>query len=148
MQTGPQISVDMYREFLHPRYSVMWHRAKELADVRTMLHSCGGIYPLLPHLIEAGLDIIQPVQTTARGMEPTRLKQDFGQDICLWGGGCNTQEVLTWGTPEEVAQDVRRRVDVLAPGGGFIFQQIHNIMADVPPRNIVAMLDAVRARRP
>ncbi|MBN1642131.1 MAG: methyltransferase [Anaerolineae bacterium] len=148
MQTGPQISVRMYREFFHPRYSLMWHEAKKLADVKVMLHSCGGIYPLLPHLIEAGLDIIQPVQTTARDMEPARLKRTFGRDICLWGGGCNTQEVLTWGTPEEVAQDVRERVAVLAPGGGFVFQQIHNVMADVPPENIVAMLEAVRTYQP
>ena len=108
-----------------------------------MLHCCGGIYPLLPGLVEAGLDIIQPVQTNARDMEPERLKREFGKDICLWGGGCDTQGVLPRGTPEKVAEDVRRNVSILAPGGGFVFQQIHNIMADVPPENIVAMLDAV-----
>jgi len=145
MQTGPQISPRMYREFFHPRYELMWNRAKELADVKVMLHSCGSLYPLLPGLIEAGLDIIQPVQTTARDMEGERLKREFGKDICLWGGGCNTQGVLASGTPEEVAEDVRRRVGTLAPGGGFVFQQIHNIMADVPPQNIAAMLEAVRS---
>jgi len=125
MQTGPQISPRMYLEYLHPRYKTMWTRAKELADVKVMLHSCGGLYPLLGYLIEAGLDIIQPVQTTARGMDIQRLKREFGSD--LW-----------------VARDVRRRVEILSPGGGFVFQQIHNVMADVPPENIVAMLDAVR----
>ncbi len=145
MQTGPQISPRMYREFLYPRYKLMWGTAKKLADVKVMLHCCGGIYPLLPDLIEAGLDIIQPVQTSARDMEPERLKREFGKDICLWGGGCDTQSVLPRGTPEEVREDVRRRVRIFAPGGGFVFQQIHNVMADVPPENIVAMLDAVNS---
>jgi uroporphyrinogen decarboxylase len=145
MQTGPQISPHMYREFLHPRYELMWETAKKLADVKVMLHCCGGIYPLLPGLIEAGLDIIQPIQTSAKDMEPERLKREFGMDICLWGGGCDTQGVLPRGTSKEVAEDVRGRVSVLGPSGGFVFQQIHNIMADVPPENIVAMLDAVNS---
>jgi uroporphyrinogen decarboxylase len=145
MQTGPQISPRMYREFLHPRYELMWETAKKLADVKVMLHCCGGIYPLLPGLIEAGLDIIQPIQTSAKDMEPERLKREFGMDICLWGGGCDTQGVLPRGTSKEVAEDVRGRVSVLGPSGGFVFQQIHNIMADVPPENIVAMLDAVNS---
>jgi len=143
MQTGPQISPRMYAEFFQPRQRIMWTRAKELADVKVMLHSCGGLYPLIPGLIEAGLDIVQPVQTTCSDMEPERLKREFGRDICLWGGGSNTQEVLPYGTPAEVADDVRRRMEVFAPGGGYVFQQIHNVMADVPPENVVAMLEAV-----
>jgi uroporphyrinogen decarboxylase len=145
MQTGPQISPPMYHEFFYPRHKQMWHAAKSAAEVKVMLHSCGGLYPLLPDLIDAGLDIIQPVQTTARDMEPAKLKREFGRDICLWGGGCNTQQVLTWGTPDEVARDVTRRLQVFAPGGGYVFQQIHNILANVPPENIVAMLNAVHA---
>jgi uroporphyrinogen decarboxylase len=145
MQTGPQISPRMYREFFYPRHKVLWETAKKLADVRVMLHSCGGLYPLLPHLIEAGLDIVQPVQTTARDMEADRLKREFGADLCLWGGGCDTQGLLASGTPDQVEEDVRRRVEILSPGGGFVFQQIHNVMSDVPPENIVAMLDAVRS---
>jgi uroporphyrinogen decarboxylase len=143
MQTGPQISPRMYHEFFQPREKIMWSRAKELTKAKIMLHSCGGIYPLLPGLIDAGLDIVQPVQTTCADMEPERLKREFGADLCLWGGGSNTRDVLPNATPEEVAADVRRRVEILAPGGGFVFQQIHNVMADVPPENIVAMLDAV-----
>ena len=143
MQTGPQISPRMYRELFKPRHKLMWETAKRLADVKVMLHCCGGLYPLLADLIDAGLDIIQPVQTSAADMQPERLKREFGRDICLWGGGCDTQEVLPRGTPDEVAEHVRERVRILAPGGGFVFQQVHNIMADVPPENIVAMLDAV-----
>jgi uroporphyrinogen decarboxylase len=143
MQTGPQVSPAMYREFFLPRHRTMWQRAKELADAKVMLHSCGSVAAYIPSFIEAGLDILQPVQTSARGMDPAMLKARYGGDLCLWGGGCDTQGVLPRGTPEEVAADVNRRVSILEPGGGFVFQQVHNIMADVPPENIVAMFDAV-----
>ncbi len=143
MQTGPQISPRMYAEFLQPRQKILWNTAKRLVPVKVMLHCCGGVYPLIPGLIEAGLDILQPLQISAQDMEPERLKREFGRDLCLWGGGCDTREVLPHGTPEQVRQHVRRNVEILAPGGGFVFQQVHNIQADVPPENIVAMLDAV-----
>lgn len=145
MQTGPQISPRTYREFFQPRQKLMWGESKRLADARIMLHSCGGIYPLLPGLIDAGLEILQPVQTTCKDMEPERLKREFGKDICFWGGGSNTRDVLGLGSPEQVAADVRERVAAFAPGGGFVFQQIHNVMADVPPENVIAMMDAVHA---
>lgn len=145
MQTGPQISLKMYQAFFHPRYVQLWERSKQLTSARIMLHSCGGIYPLLPYLIEAGLEILQPVQTSSRGMDAVRLKQEFGQDLCFWGGGCDTQGILDRGTPAEVAEDVRRRTSIFAPGGGFVFQQIHNIQADVPPENIIAMFSAVNS---
>jgi len=143
MQTGPQISPRMYKEFIQPRERLMWDTAKRLAPVKVMLHSCGDIYALLPGLIEAGLDAVNPVQTTCRAMDPKRLKREFGRDMCFWGGGCNTRDVLPRATPEQVQADVRRNIEVLAPGGGFVFQQVHNVMADVPPANVVAMLDAV-----
>lgn len=146
MQTGPQISIRMFREFFLPRYKLMWERSKQLTDAKIMLHSCGGIAPFLPDLIEAGLEIIQPVQTSARTMDPEYLKREFGKDLCLWGGGCDTQHILSRGAPAEVAADVRRRIEILAPGGGFVFQQIHNIQADVPPENIVAMFEAVHGK--
>jgi uroporphyrinogen decarboxylase len=144
MQSGPQVSPKMYREFFLPRHRLLWERAKELADAKVMLHSCGSVAAYIPDFIDAGLDILQPMQTSAKDMDAARLKEEFGQDLCLWGGGADTQWVLPQGTPEEVVEDVRGRVQVLAPGGGFVFQQIHNIMADVPPENIVAMLDTVR----
>jgi uroporphyrinogen decarboxylase len=145
MQTGPQMSKKMYDTFFKPRHGCLWKQAKKLADVKVMLHCCGGVYPLLPSLIEAGLDIINPVQTTCKDMEPERLKREFGQDMVFWGGGCNTRDVLGVGTPEQVAEDVRERVRILAPGGGFVFQQIHNIMANVPPENIEAMFNAIHS---
>lgn len=145
MQSGPMISPKMYRDFLKPRHSILWKRAKELApNIKVMLHCCGGIRPLLDDLIDAGLDAVNPVQTSCTGMEPAGLKRDFGNQLCLWGGGCDTQAILPNATPGEVRQHVLDRLEILAPGGGFVFQQVHNIMADVPPENIVAMFDAVR----
>jgi uroporphyrinogen decarboxylase len=143
MQKGPQISPRMYREFFKPRHQLLWKRAKELAEVKVMLHCCGGVRELLPDLIEAGLDAINPVQITCRGMETRGLKKDFGKDLVFWGGGCDTRDILPHASPPEVHAHVRRQVEILREGGGFVFQQVHNIMADVPPENIVAMIEAV-----
>jgi len=143
-QTGPQISPRMYKEFFQPREKVMWTRAKQLADVKVMLHCCGAVRPLLPGLIEAGLDAINPVQISCRGMEATALKRDFGKDLTFWGGGCDTQSVLPGATPAQVRAHVIGQCEALAPGGGFVFQQVHNIMANVPPENVTAMYAAVR----
>jgi uroporphyrinogen decarboxylase len=145
MQNGPQMSRAMYQEFFKPRHAKMWRRAKELAEVKVMLHCCGGVRPLLPDLIEAGLDAINPVQISCAGMEAAGLKKDFGDRIAFWGGGCDTRFVLSHGTPDAVRRHVREQVSVLSPGGGFVFQQVHNILADVPPENIIAMFDAVHA---
>lgn len=144
MQTGPFISRKMYREFFKPRHTSMWNRAKQLANVKVMLHSCGGIRELLPDLIEAGLDAVNPVQTSCRGMDPAGLKAEFGREMVFWGGGCDTQTALASETPEALKEHVRARVRILAPGGGFVFQQVHNIMANVPPENVVAMFEAAR----
>ncbi|MEW6741759.1 MAG: uroporphyrinogen decarboxylase family protein [Planctomycetota bacterium] len=143
MQTGPQISAKMYREFFKPRHRTLWQRAKELARVKVMLHCCGGVRELLPDLIDAGLDAINPVQISARGMDPRELKSEFGSEMVFWGGGCDTQVVLCEGSPEEVRAHVREQVEILKTGGGFVFQQVHNVMANIPPANVVAMLDAV-----
>lgn len=145
MQTGPQMSPAMYRAFFKPRHALMWRRAKELAKVKVMLHCCGGVRTLLRDLIDAGLDAINPVQISCRGMNAAELKREFGKDLTFWGGGCDTQQILPLGTPEQVREHVREQVKILAPGGGFVFQQVHNIMANVPPDNIIAMFDAVRA---
>lgn len=144
MQTGPQMSRAMYQEFFKPRHARMWRRAKELANVKVMLHCCGGVRPLLPDLIEAGLDAINPVQTSCTGMEPQGLKQDFGGDLTFWGGGCDTRFILARGTPDEIRRHVREQIAIFSPGGGFVFQQIHNVLADVPPENVIALLDAAR----
>jgi uroporphyrinogen decarboxylase len=142
MQSGPQISTAMHEEFFKPRQTALWRRAKELADVRVQLHCCGGVRPLLPHFIEAGLDAINPVQFTCTGMDSKELKADFGDQLTFWGGGCDTQQMLPHGTPDEIRSHVKRQFEIFMPGGGFVFQQVHNIQADVPPENIIAMFDA------
>jgi len=143
MQSGPQISPAMYREFFKPRHKLMWEQAKQLADVKVMLHCCGGVRELLPDLIDAGLDAINPVQISCSGMDVRALKSEFGKEMVFWGGGCDTQRILPQGTPEEIEVHVKQQVNILKQGGGFVFQQVHNILADVPPENVVAMFDAV-----
>jgi uroporphyrinogen decarboxylase len=134
----------MYREFFKPRHKILWNRARELRPgIKVCLHCCGGVYPLLGDMIEAGLDAINPVQFTCTDMEVDRLKREFGKDLVFWGGGCDTQKILRTATPQEVSDHVKRQVEELAPGGGFVFQQVHNILADVPARNILAMFETV-----
>ncbi len=144
MQNGPQISPAMYREFFKPRHAAMWQRAKRLAPVKVMLHCCGGVRELLADLIEAGLDAINPVQISCRGMNPRELKAEFGDRLTFWGGGCDTHRVLSRGMPEEIRSHVRELIEVFRPGGGFVFQQVHNVLADVPPENVIAMFQAVQ----
>jgi len=144
MQSGPQVSPRMYREFFKPRHKLMWMRAKELASVVVMLHCCGGVRELLPDLIDAGLDAINPVQISCAGMDAAELKAEFGNEMVFWGGGCDTQTILPSATPDAVRRHVKEQVGILSPGGGFVFQQVHNILAYVPPQNVVAMFEAVR----
>lgn len=133
MQSGPQMSPAMYREYFKPRHRMLWTRAKELADVKVMLHCCGGVRELLPDLIEAGLDAINPVQIACKGMDAAGLKRDFGQDMVFWGRLRHAAGA---------AERDSRRGRAPCPGagrgvearGGFVFQQVHNILANVPRR--------------
>jgi uroporphyrinogen decarboxylase len=145
MQTGPLLSPKMYREFFKPRHQLLWNRAKKLANVKVMLHSCGGIRELIPDLIEAGLDAVNPVQVSCRGMGARGLKADFGKELVFWGGGCDTQSILPDAAAVTIKQHVKSQVEILSPGGGFVFQQVHNLLANVPPENIVAMYEAVNS---
>lgn len=142
-QNSPQISPRMYREFFKPRHAVMWARAKQLANVKVMLHCCGSVRDLLPDLIDAGLDAINPVQISCAGMDAAKLKADFGKDMVFWGGGCDTQSILPHAAPEKVRRHVREQVEILRPGGGYVFQQVHNILANVPPENVAAIFEAL-----
>lgn len=140
---GPFMSPAIYRRLFKPRHTILCDYVKKHSRMHTFLHSCGSIYRLLPDLIEAGYDIINPVQINTRDMEPERLKREFGRDITFWGGGADTRRVLNRGTPAEVKDHVRRLIEIFAPGGGFVFNTVHNVLPDVPPENIVAMYEAV-----
>jgi uroporphyrinogen decarboxylase len=140
------IRPELYRKLIKPRHAQLFAFIKRQTRVpiKIFYHSCGAIAPLLPDLIESGIDILNPVQVSAAGMDTRELKKRFGNDLTFYGGGVDTQHILPHGTPQKVRAEVRRRIDDLAPGGGFIFNTVHNIQADVPPENIVAMWEALR----
>jgi uroporphyrinogen decarboxylase len=140
---GPFMSPRIYRQLFKPRHAMLCGYVHRHSEMKTFLHSCGSIRALMPDLIDAGYDVINPVQTDCRGMDPEGLKADFGRDICFWGGGCDTRHVLPHGAPQDVKDHVKRRLDVFMPGGGFVFNTIHNILPEAPPRNIVAMFEAL-----
>lgn len=141
-QTGPLISLSMYQEFIKPRHRKLVESIKRKTNAKVFLHSCGSVYQFIPELIEVGFDILNPLQVTAEGMDAVKLKREFGKDISFWGGGIDTQEILPRGTPVQIKDEVKRRIDQLSKGGGFVFSQIHNIQSDVPPENIIAMYEA------
>lgn len=139
-QASQLISPEQFRDYYKPHFIRVLQFIKEKAPhAKLMFHSCGNVRPVIPDLIEMGVDILNPIHITATGMEPVQLKKDFGDSIVFWGGGVDTQHVLPSGSVQEVADDVQRNIDALAPGGGFVFSTVHNIQAEVPPENIMAM---------
>ena len=144
-QTSQLISPRMFRRLLKPRVQqVLALQARLAPHARRFFHSDGNVRPLLPDFIEIGVQVLNPIHIRATGMEPAALKRDFGRDLAFWGGGVDTQGVLPNGTPQEVKEDVRRNVAALAPGGGYVFNTVHNIQADVPAENVLAMVQALR----
>ena len=141
---GPFMQPDLYRTMFKPRHRMLCDYVHANSSMHTFLHSCGSIDLVVPDLIDAGFEILNPVQTNARGMEPDRLKRDFGKDVTFWGGGVDTRTILNNGSPADVRKQVLQRLEIFAPGGGFVFNTVHNILPDVPPANIVAMFDAIR----
>ena len=148
-QVSQIISPGMFRRQIKPRVRQVFDLQARLAPhAARFFHSDGNVRPLIPDFIEIGVQILNPIHIRATGMEPAALKRDFGRDLVFWGGGVDTQGVLPTGTPQEVRDDVRRNVEALAAGGGYVFNTIHNIQADVPPENILAMVEALREVSP
>lgn len=143
MDSGPFMSPAIYRDIFKPHHTRLNEYVHKNSQMKTFIHSCGSIYPLLPDMIEAGYDVLNPIQTNCANMDPVTLKMEFGKDITFWGGGCDTRHILNNATAQEVRDHVKERLDILSPGGGFVFNTVHNILPEVPPENIVAMFDAI-----
>ncbi|MGD0094665.1 MAG: uroporphyrinogen decarboxylase family protein [Planctomycetota bacterium] len=141
-QDGPLFNPRLYRALIKPRQKQLVQYIKSRTQAKIWYHSCGAVSEFIPDLLDNGIDILNPVQISARGMEPAKLKAAFGKQLAFWGGGIDSQHVLPTATPDEVRQHVRRNVEAFMPGGGYVFNNVHNIQADVPPENIVAMYDA------
>ncbi len=142
-QASQLVAPDDFRRIYKPHLSrlISFIRSKAPGSF-VFFHSCGNVRPIIPDFIEMGVDILNPVHISATGMEPKQLKKDFGKDIVFWGGGIETQNILPNGTPQQIADDVKRNMDALAPDGGFVFNTVHNIQSEVPPQNIMAMWEA------
>jgi uroporphyrinogen decarboxylase len=143
-QAAPLVAPEVYRRMIKPHWARIIALIKSKTKAKIFYHSCGALDHFIPDLIEIGVDIINPVQVSAAGMDTAYLKKKYGRNLSYWGGGCDTQHVLCRGNPGEVEVEVRRRIGDLAPGGGFVFNPVHNIQPLVPVENIVAMFDAAR----
>ena len=140
-QDGPLFNPAIYHRLVKPRHRRLVEYIRSRTKAKVWYHTCGSCAAFIPDLIDNGIDILNPVQISARYMNPFELKRRFGRDLVFWGGGCDSQRVLPRGTPSEVAENVRRNLEALAPGGGYVFNNIHNIQGEVPPENIVALFD-------
>lgn len=144
-QNDMLISPGLYRKYLKPLHKELFDFVHSRSSAKVFLHSCGSIRKVIPDLIEIGLDIINPVQVSAAGMDSAELKREYGEDLTFWGGGVDTQRTFDGShTTEEVREDVKRRVTDLMPGGGFVFATVHNIQGNVPPENIIAMWETLQ----
>jgi uroporphyrinogen decarboxylase len=146
-QDAPFLSVDMFRELIMPYYRRGLDWVHEHTNMKVFMHNDGAIFDFVPTLIEMGVDILNPVQTTARGMDPAKLKREYGDRLVFWGAACDCQGTLPFGTPEDVAGEVEQLLATLAPGGGYVLASVHNIQANVPPENVIALFDAALAFR-
>lgn len=141
-QKGPLFSPSIYRSLIKPRQKRLVKYIKSRTPAKIWYHTCGAVVEYIPDLMDNGIDILNPVQISAKGMDPAMLKAEYGDKLAFWGGAIDSQHVLPRGTPEEVRESVRRNVEAFKPGGGYVFNNVHNIQADVPPENILAMYDA------
>jgi uroporphyrinogen decarboxylase len=138
------MSPQTWRKLIKPRLKELFDLLHAKSEAKLFLHACGSVREVIPDLIEIGLDILNPIQVSAAGMDSAELKREYGKDLVFWGGGVDTQRVFPHGTPEEVRAEVRRRLDDLMPGGGFVFNPVHNIQGDVPTANLMVMWETLR----
>jgi uroporphyrinogen decarboxylase len=142
-QNGMLISLQTYRNIVKPRHKKLFDFIKSRTRAKIFFHSCGAVRKVIPDLIDAGIDVLNPVQVSAAGMDSAELKREFGKYITFWGGAVDSQNVLETGSVQQVKDDVRRRIEDLAPGGGFVFAPVHNIQCTVPPENVAALWETL-----
>jgi uroporphyrinogen decarboxylase len=138
------MDVDTFRQLFKPRQKMICDYVKTHTNMHTSIHSCGAISSLLPDMIDAGIEIFNPVQTAANGMSPEFLKKEFGKDCTFWGGGVENVGTLNIGSRQQIRDMVFERLEIFSEGGGYVFNTIHNILPDVPPENIITMFEAVK----
>jgi len=143
-QTGPFLSPKIYRDLFKPFHQQVNDWIHRHTPWKTFIHSCGSVWALIPDFIEAGFDILNPIQCSAAHMDPMELKRRFGDRLVFWGGGVDTQRTLPFGTPEEVRAEVRGRMCIFGEGGGYVFNTTHNVQAGVPRENLLALYEAYR----
>jgi uroporphyrinogen-III decarboxylase len=143
-QRGPMIGLADYRQLFKPFHKQVNDLVHQRTNWKTFIHSCGSVYQFIPDFIEAGFDILNPVQCSAAEMEPARLKRQFGAQLVFWGGGVDTQKTLAFGAPDQVYEEVRERIGIFNDGGGFVFNSIHNIQGNTPIENVESLFRAIR----
>jgi uroporphyrinogen decarboxylase len=141
-QSGPLFSPEFYRKIVKPRQKKLVNHIKSLSPAKVWYHTCGSVIDYIPDLLDNGIDILNPIQISARNMDPRELKAKFGDRLTFWGGGIDTQHILPFDKPSDIREHVRRNLEILKPGGGYVFNNVHNIQADVPAENIIALFDA------
>jgi uroporphyrinogen decarboxylase len=141
-QTGPLFSPDFYRKIVKPRQKKLVSHIKMLTNAKIWYHTCGSCMEFIPDLIDIGIDILNPVQISAKKMSPRTLKQKFGEALTFWGGGIDPQHVLPFAPPIQIREHVQKNIEIFMPGGGYVFNNVHNIQAEVPPENIISLFEA------
>lgn len=147
-QENTQISVEMYKKLIKPYHKKQFEYVRNnFSNVKVFFHSCGSIYDMIPDLIDAGVEVLNPIQLSAKKMDPLKLKKEFGKDLVFWGGGVDTQTTVTSGTIEDIKSEVKKLINVFAPGGGYVFNQVHNILANISPEKIMAIYNTANEYR-
>jgi uroporphyrinogen decarboxylase len=147
MQKAPFISVEMFRKYMKPRYKILFDHVKKKSNAKILFHADGAMSCFIPDLIDVGVDILNPLQISCEGMDPARIKKEYGKDLAFWGGGVDTQKILPFGTPALIKESVKRNIDVLRENGGFIFSQVHIVQQGVPVENFMAMWETFMENR-
>ena len=141
-QSGPLFPPDVYRSIVKPRQKQLVQHIRSLTKAKIWYHTCGSCLEYIPDLMDNGIDILNPVQINAEGMNPARLKKTWGDMLVYWGGGIDSQHILPFASPDKVRENVKENIEIFKSGGGYVFNNVHNIQAGVPPENIVAMYEA------